>query len=104
MCGVTFWLLERVLRMNGANESSDNRNSGDTSQEELDNIYLMLDPQLHPIAPDTSCEESVKVFEQHKQEALEQLHKNMKRQLEIIKKQQQKQRLGGQYGWMPEGH
>jgi len=38
-----------------------------THHEELDNVYLMLDPQLHPITPNTSCQQSVQIFEQHKQ-------------------------------------
>jgi hypothetical protein len=40
---------------------------GSTHHEELDNVYLMLDPQLHPINPNTSCQQSVQIFEQHKQ-------------------------------------
>jgi hypothetical protein len=40
---------------------------GSTHHEELDNVYLMLDPQLHPITPNTSCQQSVQIFEQHKQ-------------------------------------
>ncbi|GLH12411.1 Putative mitogen-activated protein kinase kinase kinase 7-like [Gryllus bimaculatus] len=44
--------------------------SSGTAQEELDNVYLVLDPQLHPVSPDTSCQESVRIFEQHKQEFL----------------------------------
>ncbi|KAJ9585674.1 hypothetical protein L9F63_002464, partial [Diploptera punctata] len=38
-----------------------------THHEELDNVYLMLDPQLHPVTPNTSCQQSVQIFEQHKQ-------------------------------------
>jgi len=46
---------------------------GSTHHEELDNVYLMLDPQLHPITPNTSCQQSVQIFEQHKQLAQEYL-------------------------------
>lgn len=34
---------------------------------ELDNLYLMLDQQFHPIPPDTTCPQSVQIFEEHKQ-------------------------------------
>lgn len=34
---------------------------------ELDNLYLMLDQQLHPIPPDDTCPQSVQIFEEHKQ-------------------------------------
>lgn len=34
---------------------------------ELDNLYLMLDQQFHPIPPDNTCPQSVQVFEEHKQ-------------------------------------
>jgi mitogen-activated protein kinase kinase kinase 7 len=40
---------------------------------DLDNVYLMLDPQLHPIMPDTTSSDSVRVFEEHKQLAQEYL-------------------------------
>lgn len=46
---------------------------GDSCPQELDNVYLMLDPQLHPIAPDTSCQQSVQIFEEHKKLAEEYL-------------------------------
>lgn len=45
--------------------------SSGAAQEGLDNVYLVLDPQLHPVSPDTSCQESVQIFEQHKQLAQE---------------------------------
>lgn len=35
--------------------------------QEVDNMYLMLDPQLHPIPPDSSCSQSMQIFEEHKQ-------------------------------------
>lgn len=34
---------------------------------ELDNLYLMLDQQLHPIPPDNTCPQSAQIFEEHKQ-------------------------------------
>lgn len=34
---------------------------------ELENLYLMLDQQFHPIPPDTTCPQSVQIFEEHKQ-------------------------------------
>lgn len=34
---------------------------------EVENMYLMLDPQLHPIPPDSSCSQSMKIFEEHKE-------------------------------------
>lgn len=34
---------------------------------ELDNLYLMLDQQLHPIPPDETCPQSIQIFEEHKQ-------------------------------------
>ncbi|XP_063244382.1 mitogen-activated protein kinase kinase kinase 7-like isoform X2 [Bacillus rossius redtenbacheri] len=41
---------------------------GSTCHKELDDVYLdMLDPQFHPIAPDRNCQQSVQIFEQHKQ-------------------------------------
>jgi hypothetical protein len=46
---------------------------GGGSSSDLDNMYLMLDPQLQPIEPDTSSAESVRVFEEHKQLAQEYL-------------------------------
>ncbi|XP_054267418.1 mitogen-activated protein kinase kinase kinase 7-like [Macrosteles quadrilineatus] len=39
--------------------------------QEVENVYLMLDPQLHPIPPDTTCHQSIQIFEQHKQLAHE---------------------------------
>ncbi|KAF4514152.1 UNVERIFIED_CONTAM: hypothetical protein B566_EDAN019376, partial [Ephemera danica] len=54
-CFWTYWIL---LREGGS---------------DLDNMYLMLDPQLQPIEPDTSSAESVRVFEEHKQLAQEYL-------------------------------
>ncbi|PSN51421.1 hypothetical protein C0J52_05443 [Blattella germanica] len=62
-------------------------NGGSTHHEELDNVYLMLDPQLHPVSPNTSCQQSVLIFEEHKQESLLALHRNLRRQLELIKRQ-----------------
>ncbi|XP_046991443.1 mitogen-activated protein kinase kinase kinase 7-like [Schistocerca americana] len=47
--------------------------SSSTTHEELDNVYLMLDPQLHPISPDNTCKESVQIFEEHKRLAQEYL-------------------------------
>ncbi|XP_068081356.1 mitogen-activated protein kinase kinase kinase 7 [Anabrus simplex] len=44
-----------------------------STSEELDNVYLVLDKQLHPITPDHTCQESVQIFEQHKQLAQEYL-------------------------------
>uniref|UniRef100_A0A1B6DMJ8 Mitogen-activated protein kinase kinase kinase n=2 Tax=Clastoptera arizonana TaxID=38151 RepID=A0A1B6DMJ8_9HEMI len=101
----------------------------------------MLDPQLHPIPPDTSCQQSVQIFEQHKmlaeeylrvqtemtylshhmeklserlsltaeqqneeeqvrrlqneKENLLQLHHNLKRQLELLKRQREESSSDG---------
>lgn len=44
-----------------------------STPEELDNVYIVLDKQLRPILPDYSCQESVQIFEQHKQLAQEYL-------------------------------
>nr|CAD7567969.1 unnamed protein product [Timema californicum] len=45
-----------------------------TRQPELDDVYLdMLDPQFHPIPPDKNCQQSMQIFEQHKQLAQEYL-------------------------------
>lgn len=38
-----------------------------THPAELDNLYLMLDQQYHPIPPDETCPQSVQIFEEHKQ-------------------------------------
>lgn len=43
------------------------------SQEEVDNLYLALDSQLRPVEPDTSCQQSVQIFREHKQLAQEYL-------------------------------
>jgi len=48
-----------------------NCNSCPPPPQEVDNVYLMLDPQLHPIPPDMSCHQSIQIFEQHKQLAHE---------------------------------
>nr|CAD7425878.1 unnamed protein product [Timema monikensis] len=51
---------------------ADSRSS--TRQPELDDVYLdMLDPQFHPIPPDKNCQQSMQIFEQHKQLAQEYL-------------------------------
>lgn len=44
-----------------------------THSAELDNLYLMLDKQYHPIPPDDTCPHSVQIFEEHKQLAQEYL-------------------------------
>lgn len=36
-------------------------------QEEVDNVYLMLDNQLRPVEPDVNCQQSVQIFREHKQ-------------------------------------
>nr|CAD7454526.1 unnamed protein product [Timema tahoe] len=48
--------------------------SSSTRHPELDDVYLdMLDPQFHPIPPDKNCQQSMQIFEQHKQLAQEYL-------------------------------
>lgn len=42
---------------------------GETHRQE-DNLYLMLDPQLHPVPPDMTCQQSVDIFNQHKEVGL----------------------------------
>ncbi|XP_046673530.1 mitogen-activated protein kinase kinase kinase 7-like [Homalodisca vitripennis] len=58
-------------------------------QPEVDNMYLMLDPQFHPIPPDTSCQQSIQIFEQHKQLA----HEYLEVQTEMAYLQQHMQDL-----------
>ena len=42
--------------------------AGDSGgQEEVDNVYLMLDNQLRPVEPDATCEPSMQIFREHKQ-------------------------------------
>ncbi|XP_071454325.1 mitogen-activated protein kinase kinase kinase 7-like isoform X2 [Hetaerina americana] len=80
-CRDWLWNEDLMLKENkdflqhGVSENSDKNPDGvDNSREELDNVYfLVLDPQYHPITPDRTCEESVKIFEQHKQLAREYL-------------------------------
>jgi mitogen-activated protein kinase kinase kinase 7 len=52
---------------------SDNIEGVSGTHPELDNLYLMLDQQFHPIPPDTTCPQSVQIFEEHKQIAQEYL-------------------------------
>lgn len=44
-----------------------------TTNEDLDNVYRLLDTELRPITPDYSCEKSLEIFEEHKQLAKEYL-------------------------------
>lgn len=36
------------------------------SNEDLDNVYQLLDAELRPVSPDYTCIESIKIFEEHK--------------------------------------
>ncbi|KAG7187881.1 hypothetical protein KM043_013858 [Ampulex compressa] len=47
------------------------RNS--TTNEDLDNVYRLLDAELRPLTPDNTCERSREIFEEHKQLAQEYL-------------------------------
>lgn len=47
------------------------RNS--TTNEDLDNVYRLLDADLRPLTPDYTCERSKEIFEEHKQLAQEYL-------------------------------
>uniref|UniRef100_A0A0V0GA85 Mitogen-activated protein kinase kinase kinase 7 n=1 Tax=Triatoma dimidiata TaxID=72491 RepID=A0A0V0GA85_TRIDM len=49
------------------------KSKGSTHNNELDNIYLMLEPNLQPIPPDPNIKQSVEIFEEHKQLAQEYL-------------------------------
>lgn len=51
----------------------ENSRPTENRDEEFDKIYMMLDPQLRPLEPDRTCEQSVKIFEEHKQIATEYL-------------------------------
>lgn len=41
--------------------------TGGANRELDEKIYLMLDQQLRPLEPDRTCEEGVRVFEEHKE-------------------------------------
>lgn len=40
------------------------------TSDDFDGVYVMLDPKLRPLEPDRTLEESVKVFNEHKQVGL----------------------------------
>ncbi|XP_054010548.1 mitogen-activated protein kinase kinase kinase 7-like [Hylaeus anthracinus] len=44
-----------------------------TTNEDLDNVYRLLDADLRPLTPDQTCERSKEIFEEHKQLAQEYL-------------------------------
>ncbi|XP_050524364.1 mitogen-activated protein kinase kinase kinase 7-like isoform X2 [Daktulosphaira vitifoliae] len=52
---------------------TDNIEGASGIHSELDHLYLMLDHQLRPILPDTTCPQSIEIFEEHKQLAEEYL-------------------------------
>ncbi|XP_075228054.1 mitogen-activated protein kinase kinase kinase 7-like isoform X2 [Lycorma delicatula] len=60
--------LDKVLTPSPAEKEK-----SESVPEELDNIYLMLDSQYHPVPPDTSCQQSMEIFEEHKHLAEEYL-------------------------------
>ena len=47
--------------------------SNSTTNEDLDNVYRLLDADLRPLTPDQTCERSKEIFEEHKQLAQEYL-------------------------------
>ncbi|KZC11250.1 PREDICTED: mitogen-activated protein kinase kinase kinase 7-like [Dufourea novaeangliae] len=52
-------------------KNTDHSNS--TTNEDLDNVYRLLDADLRPLTPDQTCERSKEIFEEHKQLAQEYL-------------------------------
>ncbi|KAK7583722.1 hypothetical protein V9T40_004685 [Parthenolecanium corni] len=53
-----------------ANVNQDSKKVGGSTQETRDgfeDVYIMLDPRLRPLEPDRTLEESVKIFNEHKQ-------------------------------------
>lgn len=37
------------------------------TRDDFEDVYIMLDPRLRPLEPDRTLEESVKIFNEHKQ-------------------------------------
>lgn len=44
-----------------------------TEDQDIDNMYMFLDPSLQPVRPDRSQPESTQIYEEHKQLAEEYL-------------------------------
>ncbi|VVC29897.1 Protein kinase domain,Protein kinase-like domain,Protein kinase, ATP binding site,Serine- [Cinara cedri] len=65
--------VDSTDREDEPNQDTNNFQDVSGTHPELDNLYLMLDQQLHPIPPDNTCPQSVQIFEEHKQLAQEYL-------------------------------
>lgn len=59
--------------LNGGVTPIGNLSSQCGGQEEVDNVYLMLDKQLRPVEPEPNCQQSMQIFREHKQLAQEYL-------------------------------
>jgi len=62
--------------------------SAEENKDILENAYLMLDPQLQPLAPCPTSPESMQVFEQHKKLAQEYLRIETENALLLQRKQE----------------
>ena len=60
-----------------------------TTNEDLDNVYRLLENEQRPLTPDHTCPQSQEIFEEHKQLA----HEYFKVQTEIALLSQQKNTL-----------
>lgn len=53
-------ILIKVLRVSSGGSTQETRDG-------FEDVYIMLDPRLRPLEPDRTLEESVKIFNEHKQ-------------------------------------
>lgn len=62
--------------LSGSNSESSNAGSSNSilgNEEDLDDVYRLLDPELRPETPDDDCPQSLQIFKEHKQLAQEYL-------------------------------
>ncbi|XP_033208032.1 mitogen-activated protein kinase kinase kinase 7-like [Belonocnema kinseyi] len=72
-----------------APKTKKNLQSSSTTNEDLDNVYRLLESEQRPLTPDHTCPQSQEIFEEHKQLA----HEYFKVQTEIALLSQQKNAL-----------
>ncbi|RZF47238.1 hypothetical protein LSTR_LSTR004947 [Laodelphax striatellus] len=57
--------------INSLPENKNCTKGGSSVDDDLTDCYLMLDPQLQPVPPDDSCQQSMQIFQEHKNLAQE---------------------------------
>ncbi|XP_066594510.1 mitogen-activated protein kinase kinase kinase 7 isoform X2 [Prorops nasuta] len=67
------WEIQKMAGLDKMVHKKKPPQSSSTTNEDLDNVYRLLDAELRPLTPDQTCERSREIFEEHKQLAQEYL-------------------------------